>query len=162
MSPAFGRRAREADSVQAVLDLPWAGGLSTPVGGQSAGGSGGVPFSQVLSLLCLFVQLGLSGLKNKNKMPRDLTSTFCAAPSLGGSAVSCSQAGYRECNSTTAPHGAVASDEQEACWAWTAHRAVGSSSASCSHSRPCRCLQSGPRGACLLYTSDAADEDSPV
>lgn len=31
---------QERHSVQAVLDLPWAEVLSTPVGGQSAGGSG--------------------------------------------------------------------------------------------------------------------------
>ena len=60
---------RGTDSVQAVLDIQGVGGLSTFVGGQSAVGNGVVPFPQVLSLLCLSVQLGFAVLKKKKKGP---------------------------------------------------------------------------------------------
>lgn len=57
------------------------------VGGQPAGGNGAVPFPQVLSLLSLFVQLGLTILKKEN--PRVLTSTYMLLCPLGGCVVPC-------------------------------------------------------------------------
>lgn len=56
------------------------------VDGQPAGGSGAVPFPQVLSLLSLSVQVGLAVLKKKAQRPHQ---HLYATVSLGGCVVPC-------------------------------------------------------------------------
>lgn len=141
-----GRRG--ADSLRAVLDIPGAGGLSMLMDGQSAVGNGAVPFPQVLSLLCLSVQLGFADLKKK-KCP-DTSLTPFVQPGLVSGRVCCALPFLLEAASWLATaalmnrsaaaqglRGLWPQANRKACWAWTAHRAAGSSSASSHSSETC-------------------------